>query len=154
MKGTTSVRTFTTLAVTFMLVAPLAGRAADPDEVIKYRKAVMKANGAHMAASGAIIQGKVDYKASLAGHAQALAAVNKDISALFPKDSDLGDTNALESVWKNRAEFDKRAKETQAKADAFLKAAQGGDMAAAGAKFKELSDSCKACHKDFRKEQK
>ena len=35
--------------------------AAEPEDIIKYRQTVMKANGAHMAAAGAIINGKVDF---------------------------------------------------------------------------------------------
>ncbi len=137
-----------------LLLGAAAVYAAEPEDVIKYRQNVMKANGAHMAAAGAILQGKVGYKAHLSEHAKALAAINKDIPGLFPKGSDFGDTEALDAVWSKRADFEKRAKDTQTKADAFAKVAAGGDMKAASAKFKELSDSCKACHKDYRKEEK
>jgi cytochrome c556 len=37
---------------------------------------------------------------------------------------------------------------------AFSKVAAKGDLKAAGAAFKTLSDTCKGCHKDFRKEEK
>jgi cytochrome c556 len=131
-----------------------AANAAEPEDIIKYRKNVMKANGAHMAAAGAIIQGKVDYKAKLTEHARAIEAINKDVTGLFPKDSDFGDTAALDAVWSKRAEFEKRAKDAAQKSAAFAKAVASGDAKAYGAKFKELSDSCKACHKDFRKEEK
>ncbi|NWG87325.1 MAG: cytochrome c [Hydrogenophilaceae bacterium] len=127
----------------------MAALAADDEEVIKYRKNVMKAYGAHMAAAGAIVQGKV--KGQLAGHAKALEATTQDMAGMFPAGSDFGETNALDAVWSKRADFEKKAKDTQAKAAAFAKAAAGSDAAA---KFKDLSDSCKACHKDYRKEQK
>jgi len=135
------------------LLGTAAYAESDPEDIIKYRQNVMKANGAHMAAAGAILQGKVDYKKDLAYHVKTLQTINSDIPALFPKGSDFGDTKALDGVWAKRADFEKRAKDTRAKADAFAKAA-GGDTKAALAKFKELSDSCKACHKDFRKEEK
>jgi cytochrome c556 len=128
--------------------------APEPEDIIKYRQNVMKSNGAHMAAIGAIINGKVDYKGHLADHARAVQAINKDIPGLFPKDSDFGDTKALDGVWSKRAEFEKRAKDAKEKSDALAKAVSGGDNKVIGAKFKELSDSCKACHKDFRKEEK
>lgn len=132
------------------LAAGLATPAlADDEEVIKYRKNVMKAYGAHMAAAGAIVQGKV--KGSLVGHARAMEATTKNMAAMFPAGSDFGETNALDTVWSKRADFEKRAKDTEAKAAAFAKAAGGSDAAA---RFRELSDSCKACHKDYRKEQK
>ncbi len=126
-----------------------AGVMADDEDVIKYRRNVMKAYAAHMAAAGAIVQGKV--KGSAAGHAKALEATTKDIAGLFPAGSDFGETNAMDAVWSKRAGFEKKAKDTEAKAAAFAKAADGADAAA---KFKDLSESCKACHKDYRKEQK
>lgn len=138
-----------------LVVLPLwAFAAAEPEDIIKYRQNTMKANGAHMATMGAIISGKVDYKGQLVDHARAVQAINKDIPGLFPKDSDFGDTKALDGVWSKRAEFEKRAKDTKEKSDALVKLVAGGDNKAVGAKFKELQDSCKACHKDFRKEEK
>src|SRR4030065_2742046 len=87
-----------------------AAFAAEPEDIIKYRQSVMKANGAHMAAAGAIINGKVDFKGQLGDHATALQAINKDINSLFPKDSDFGETKALDAVWQKNADFQKRAK--------------------------------------------
>lgn len=125
-----------------------ANAFADDEDVIKYRKNVMKAYAAHLAAAGAIVQGKV--KGSVIGHAKALEATTQNMAAMFPAGSDFGETNALDTVWSKRADFEKKAKDTEAKAATFAKAS-GGDVAA---KFKDLSDSCKACHKDYRKEQK
>ena len=136
------------------LLGAAAHAEGDPEDVIKYRQNVMKANGAHAAAAGAIIQGKVGYKKDLADHAKALAAINRDVAALFPKGSDFGDTNALDGVWSKRANFEKRARDAQAKSDAFAKVVATGDAKSYGLKFKELVDSCKACHKDYRKEEK
>jgi cytochrome c556 len=131
-----------------------AGAESQPEDVIKYRQNVMKSIGGHMGASGAIIQGKVGYQTHLSEHAKSIAAMAKDIPALFPKDSDFGETKALEGVWKKRADFEKVAKDARAKAEAFAKAAAGNDPKAAGAAFKDLGEACKACHKDFRKEEK
>jgi len=127
---------------------------SSPEDIIKYRQNMMKANGAHMAAMGAIIQGKVDYKNHLMEHARALQAIDKDIPALFPKGSDFGDTKALDAVWQKRADFEKLAKQAGVDADALAKAVQTGDAKVYGPKFKALADDCKACHKDFRKEEK
>jgi cytochrome c556 len=131
-----------------------AALAAEPEDIIKYRQSVMKANGGHMAATNAILQGKVDYKNQLGDHVKALVAINKDVAALFPKDSDFGDTKALDAVWQKRADFEKRAKDAQQKSAALAKAVAAGDSKSYTARFKELNDACKACHKDFRKEEK
>ena len=136
------------------MLAPLALSAAEPEDIIKYRKNVMKAIGGHTSAAGAIVQGKVDYKAHLAEHARALQAMTKDIPGLFPKDSDFGDTNAKDGVWSKRAEFEKAASNAKAKVEAFAKAVQGGKQNAIVASFKDMGEGCKGCHKDFRKEEK
>jgi cytochrome c556 len=128
--------------------------AAESEDIIKYRQNVMKAQGAHLAAAAAIVQGKVDFKNQLAGHVQALQATTKDIPSLFPKGSDFGETKALDAVWQKNAEFQKLAKDTQQKVEALAKAVAANDSANYGARFKDVADSCKACHKDFRKEEK
>jgi cytochrome c556 len=135
------------------MLAPLALRAAEPEDIIKYRQNMMKAIGGHTGAAGAIIQGKVDYKNQLADHARALQALTSDIPALFPKDSDFGDTKAKDGVWSNRVEFEKTAKDAKAKVAAFAKAVQGGNQQAIVASYKEMGEGCKGCHKDFRKEE-
>jgi len=127
---------------------------SQPEDVIKYRRNVMKANGAHEAAIRAILQGKVDYKNQLADHAKALENINKDIPSIFPKGSDSGDTKALPAIWSDRVGFEKRAGDAKQKSADFAKAVMAGDTQAAAAKYKELSEACKACHKDFRKEEK
>ena len=58
----TMLRTFTLGSFALLLVTAAANAESDPEDVIKYRQNVMKANGAHAAAAGAIIQGKVGYK--------------------------------------------------------------------------------------------
>jgi cytochrome c556 len=145
---------FAALLLAFSLAAAAAAAASEPEDIIKYRKNVMKSNGAHMAAAAGIVQGKLpEYKKRLTDHAQAIVTFTRDIPALFPKDSDFGDTDALNTVWSKRADFEKRAKDTEKAAAAFAAAVKAGNDQAITARFKELSDSCKACHKDFRREQ-
>lgn len=128
--------------------------ASEPEDIIKYRQNVMKSQGAHLASAAAIIQGKVDYKNQLGDHVKALQATTKDIPGLFPKGSDFGETKALDAVWQKNADFQKLAKDTQQKTAALAKAVAANDSKNYGARFKDVADSCKACHKDFRKEEK
>jgi len=142
--------------ILFASVCLMAGTAfaAEPEDIIKYRQNVMKSQGAHLAAVAAIIQGKVDYKNQLGDHVKALQATTKDIPSLFPKDSDFGETKALDAVWQKNADFQKLAKDTQQKTGALAKAVAANDSKNYGARFKDVADSCKACHKDYRKEEK
>jgi cytochrome c556 len=131
-----------------------AARAAEPEDIIKYRENVMKSQGAHLAAAAAIIQGKVDFKSQLREHTRALAASTNDIASLFPKGSDFGDTKALDAVWQKPAEFKKDAEHAHMMAVALDKAVAKGDAKTYPQHLKALVDACKDCHKDFRKEEK
>lgn len=143
------------ISLVLLLGAPLAAQAqSQPDDIIKYRRNVMHANSGHTGAAGAILQGKVDYKNQLLGHAKGLEATNKDIPSLFPKGTETGKTRALPAVWEKRADFERIAKDAERAAAAFAQAVAAGDDKAAQQRYKELGDACKACHKDFRKEEK
>src|SRR3970282_1753269 len=115
--------------ILFASVCLMAGTAfaAEPEDIIKYRQNVMKSQGAHLAAVAAIIQGKVDYKNQLGDHVKALQATTKDIPGLFPKDSDFGETKALDAVWQKNADFQKLAKDSQQKACVLSKAVVAND---------------------------
>ena len=88
-----------------VLTSAVTLAAAEPEDIIKYRKNAMKASGAHMAAAAAIVKGKVPFRDQLVVHARALEQINHDNTKLFPKDSDFGDTKALNAVWEKRADF-------------------------------------------------
>ncbi len=140
-------------SIWLLLGASLATYAAEPEDIIKYRQSVMLSQRAHMAAATAIIQGKVDFKDQLSHHVKSLEATTKDIPTLFPKDSDFGDTKALDAVWKNNTEFLKSAKNAQEKSQALAKTVASGDTKNYAPRLKELQEACRSCHKDFRKEE-
>ncbi len=139
------------LVIGSMALLILMAHAAEPEDIIKYRQNMMKAIGGHTAAAGAIVQGKVDFKKQLLDHAHALLILTSDIPALFPPGSDFGETKAKDDVWSNRLEFEKHAKDAKDKVAAFAKAVQEGNQQAILVSFKDMGQSCKACHKDFRK---
>ncbi|MHB8533994.1 MAG: c-type cytochrome [Sulfuricaulis sp.] len=136
-----------------VMLAPIVSQAAEPQDIIKYRQNMMKAIGAHTAAAGAILMGKVDYKNQLNEHVRSLEALTSDIPGLFPKGSDFGDTRAKDAVWTKRADFEKHAKTLKARVAAFAKAVKSGNHATELASFKDMGEGCKACHKDFRKKE-
>ena len=146
-------RCFFFTAVWFLVSAGATTHAAEPEDIIKYRQSVMLSQRAHMAAATAIIQGKVDFKNQLGHHVKSLEATTKDIPSLFPKDSDFGDTQALDAVWKNNAEFLKSAKNAREKSQALAKTVAAGDIKNYAPRLKELQEACRSCHKDFRKEE-
>lgn len=146
-----SMSAFAALAVLFF--APLA-LAMEAEDVIKYRKSVMKSVGGHFGAARLIVLGKVSYGSDLASHAMAIAAALRDVPALFPPDSDFADTptRALQAVWDKRSDFEQVAADAGKAADAFAQAVQAGEKGDLKPRLSDLLDSCKACHKDFRQE--
>lgn len=135
-----------------LLLAILPTHAAEPEDIIKYRISVMKANGAHMSAAARIVRGKVDYQDQLGFHADSIAKISEHIATLFPEDSDFGDTRAMEEVWSKPEEYKQANKANQVAAAGFAKTVATGDKAALATSFKKLSDSCKSCHEKFRAE--
>lgn len=138
-----------------MLLCLLTGLSATAyadasENMIKYRKGVMKAIAGHMGASSMIVTGKVKFNKNLKLHADALAALTKDMVAMFPEGSDFGETNAKDAVWEQPEKFKKAAKESEDAAAAFAKVVDSGDKGKSIAAFKELGKTCKACHKPFR----
>lgn len=141
-------------AVALVLGAAVCGQAgaAEPEEIIKYRQATMKALGGHMTALAQIVRGKVGFSEHLQRHAEAIAALEQDLKALFPEGSDFGETGALPEVWKKPAEFEKAASEASKAAEALVAAAKGASPGAIGPAFEGVGKTCKGCHDTFRKE--
>jgi len=141
------------LTTSIILMTVLSsGFAAEPEDIIKYRISVMKANGAHMSAAARIVRGKVDFHDQLKLHADSIVEISNKIGVLFPEDSDFGDTRAKEEVWSREKEFKEAVKTNQQAAAEFSKTVAAADKAALADSFKKLSDSCKSCHEKFRTE--
>jgi cytochrome c556 len=138
------------LPIIVMVVWPFQSQAAESQDIIKYRQAVMKSQGAHWEAAAEIIKGKVPYGSDLSYHAAALGSSTHDLAKLFPSGSDFGETRAKAEIWSKRSEFEKAVNDAEKAGSAFLAAVNSGDKAATGKAFGDLSEACKGCHKRFR----
>lgn len=142
------------ILVCVALLFPVTSIAEDnPENYIKYRKAVMKAIGGHMGASSQIVRGKITSDAALSLHSKALADLNMNLTKLFPEGSDFGETRAKESIWDDWAKFEAAAKKGEEATAAFSTAVRTGDSEKIKAAFKEVGKSCKGCHKEYRKKE-
>lgn len=144
------MKRYTSLLSAGLLAATSAAMAAEPENYIKYRQAVMKSIGGHMGASSQIVRGKVPEDAELALHAQALADLNTNLTRLFPQGSDFGETKAKEAIWDDPAKFEQAANAARDATAAFATAVAGGDSAKIAEAHKKVGKSCKGCHEDFR----
>jgi len=138
------------LIATLLIAGAANVQAEEAEDYIKYRQAMMKAIGGHTGAISQIMRGKVAPEGDLLMHSLALAALNRNLTRLFPEGSDFGETKAKEAVWSQWAKFEQAAAEAkQATADLAAKAA-GGDRRQIANAWKAVGKSCKGCHKDFR----
>lgn len=140
------------LALWAALAAPTAMTAdSDPEAAIAYRQSYMTSVGGHFGALKQLVTGAVTAPGDMPMHAAALAALGKDITALFPAGSDVGETAAKPEIWAQWDDFSAKA-DAAAEATAALAAAvEGGDRKAIGEGFKAVGQSCRGCHEDYKR---
>jgi cytochrome c556 len=138
------------------VVSP-AFAADEPENMIKYRKAVMSAIGGHTGAIAGVAKGEVSFVGHVEAHARGINDMSKLITQLFPAGTDNGayqDTRALPDIWADKAKFDAAAQALQDESAKLVEVAQGGDVAAIGAQLQNVGKACGGCHKPFRAEKK
>jgi cytochrome c556 len=138
------------------LGAAVAFAADEPANIVKYRKAFMSANGAHLGMIAAAVKGEVSFTDEVAAHAHALAEQGKlltaDLQRLFPEGTAKGDvdTVALPAIWQQWGKFEQDAKNFATESAKMVEVAEGGDMAAIGQQLGALGKTCGGCHETFR----
>ena len=127
----------------------------EPENVIKYRQAVMKAIGGHMGAIARVVKGQVSYVDNVAMHAEGMNALSKAITAVFPEGTDNGSqekTAALPKIWDDWAGFEKAAQALDTASANLVKVAASGDRQQIATAFGEVGKACGGCHKPYRAE--
>ncbi len=142
------------LAAAAAFAAP-AFAADEPANIIKYRQAFMKANGAHITMIAAVVKGEVSWNDELVGHAHAMHEQSKHLLRLFPEGTGKDDTEvkstALPAIWEKWSEFEQAAQAFEAESGKLVEVAESGDMAALGAQLGALGkQGCGGCHESFR----
>jgi len=134
-----------------LYVLPLTTHADDVKGVIKYRQNYMGAIGGHTGALRRLKDGQFTAAGHAQMHAKALAELTRHIAVLFPEGTLDGKTDAKPEIWQDWEDFEARAKESQEAAQALLDAVQSGDTDNIDGRFGEFTQTCKACHRPFRK---
>ena len=139
------------LALITLIGTPTAVLSDDAENYIQYRQAIMKAIGGHMGATSQLLRGRVSPQGDhLAMHTSALAALNSDLTQLFPEGSDFGETEAKGEIWDQWDQFEKAANETKAATAKLAEAVAGGDRSEITSAHRAVGRTCKGCHEDFR----
>jgi cytochrome c556 len=130
----------------------------EPANIIKYRQAVMRANGGHIGAIAGVARGEVSFADEVLGHAHAIAEMSKNMDRLFPPGTGKDDTEqksaALPAIWERPDEFQAAITNFQEKAAAFLEVAEGADQATLARELGVLGQQgCGGCHEHFREKE-
>jgi cytochrome c556 len=119
---------------------------------IAARKALMKDNGAQFRLITEMAQEKQPFNLAAAKKAFTTIADSTDkAKALFPANSQTGDTAALPAIWEKKADFD--AKFDQLRTAAKAADAKVKDLATLKAEQAEFGKNCGGCHQPYRKRQ-
>ncbi len=132
-------------------ILPPALADIDVKGTIQYRQNYMNAISGHTGAIRRLKDGRFSAEGHLQMHTEALVNLTRDITLLFPAGTSEGKTDAKPEIWENWSDFEVRAAESQQAAQALLDAAQSGNAEAIDARFGELAQTCKGCHRPFRK---
>lgn len=154
-KSTRSFRAAMIAACGLALVAGGALYAAGPDAktAISTRQANFKKMGGAMKTIKDQLGGGSPSKDAIVAAAKTIATTARVQPQLFPAGSGASagvKTDALATIWTQRATFDTQGKALVTEADKLLKVAQGGDFAAIRAQYGAVGKTCGACHKQFR----
>ena len=155
MKNTVRMFTAATVAATLTLGlgATSTVHAFDEHEAtIDYRQGVMRAIGGNVSAFAAVVIDGAEFGDNLEMHTRQLLDLTRDIPALFPEGSDFPETDAREEIWDDWDHFVGRAEDVREAVEALHAAVEAGDEDQYAIRFRNLGQSCQACHDDFRRD--
>ncbi|WP_019626203.1 cytochrome c [Thioalkalivibrio sp. ALJT] len=152
-----SARLFTAASVAATLTLGLGATSSvqafdEHEATIDYRQGVMRAIGGNMGSVAAVVIDGADYAGNLKMHTQQLVDLTHDIPSLFPEGSDFPDTDAREAIWDNWDRYVELSSDSRDAARALHAAVEAGDESEYMIRFRNLGQSCQACHDDFRRD--
>ncbi len=146
-------------AAATVLVAGVAGAqqatpaAPSAAELVAARQAGFRLMGANFGQlRGAVARG--DDVKPLGGPARAIAGWARAMPALFPAGATTPQSEALPTVWSDRAGFETAAADLAREAMKLSDLAKAGDAPGFAAQLQVVGGTCGACHKKFKQEEK
>lgn len=138
----------------FVALAVVSAGVFAQEGPIKYRQGVMNAIGGHATGIAEIAYGGVDHRAHLTIHVESLAALTKMVTIAFKEDAiptEDAPTRAKPEIWQNWHDFEKKTNELMNAVTDYAAAVKTGDTDVVATKLDAVWDSCKSCHKKYRK---
>lgn len=133
------------------LLALGATVAIAQSDVVEQRQNLMKQMGAQTRPIGGMLRGQEPFDlAKVQAGLKVFADNSEKAASLFPENSkDVGKTEALPSIWENKAKFEGIL--TKFHQDAKTAMASIKDEASFKAEMPKVMQNCGTCHNDFRK---
>lgn len=137
-------------ALALTLATPAIAQFAKPEDAIKYRQSAFALMGAHMGRLAAVVKGEVPYnKEDVVRNAAIISTLSSLPWQAFGPGTEGG--KAEPAIWKESAKFKSAADKMQAAVAELNTAAQSGNPENLKKALGATSQTCKACHDDFRK---
>ena len=122
-----------------------------PEDVIKYRKAVMTVQGWNMRPMALMVKGQQPYDAALfAWYAGVIQSTSFMLPDAFLPGSDKGDTRARPEIWKDAGKFKETMDRFNADTLKLVAASKAGTLDAVKGPFGAVAKNCGGCHDAFR----
>jgi cytochrome c556 len=132
-------------------VAGSAQAQQKPEDIIKYRKAVMTVQSWNMRPMALMVKGQQPYDAALfAWYAGVIQSTSFMLPDAFLPGSDKGDTKARPEIWTNASRFKQAVDSFNSDAQKLVAATRAGTLDAVKGPFGAVAKNCGGCHKEFR----
>ncbi len=146
-------KTLLAFAATAAAVAgvPVQAQFSKPERAVQYRQAAFTIMNNHMGRISQAVQGKVPYdKDAVLRSAEIVEIVGKLPYEAFAPGTDLMESKAKPSIWKEEAKFRQLATDMQAETVKLTAAAKTGNLDNVRTQFRATAKSCDACHDAYR----
>lgn len=138
------------MALLAVLAAP-GFAEVNPEDAIKYRKAVMTVQAWNLGPLAAMARGEIPFDPEVAVQsARNLDATSHMLLDGFTPGSDVGQTRARPEIWDRWADFQEKAAAFESRAADLVAAADSGDAGAFRQAVGNAGSACRACHTDYR----
>lgn len=141
----------TALLAAALYVSAATPSAANDDAYIAYRQQMMQAVGGNAAAIGTIMRKRLPLNDHMALHADQIASAARMVPGAFKSKVFKGATDAKPEIWTSMEEFLELNEAMREASLEFAEAAREGDPREIAAAFRDLTKSCGACHRPYRK---
>lgn len=122
----------------------------DSEDLIKYRQYMMKSISMHYKSLKLLSAGRISQSEQWLPQARGLNDMAKMIATAFPEESDFGDTDAKESIWENKPDFNEKADVLVKHSGQLVSLIEQGRQKQVSELLREVGQSCKDCHKSYR----